>query len=186
MPNNIYFVRMQAKTAAGWGPLTGSLTVVTQTPPPPPAIVDDLSNRSDDFGFDRHLGVVIGLAIGIAIALICTLVLLWRSRCIKSLTAERSETPVATAIFSAARSGGQHATAPIGVRQSIANGNGLFKSHNLAFKKKMGRSVGSVDGRHTSLESGIGGGSMVEMDVFVPMLSTIPVDEAPHLDTKVI
>ena len=180
---------MQAKTAAGWGPLSDSLTVVTQTHPPP-AIVDDLSTRPDDLGMDQHLGVVIGLVIGVAIALMCTLVLLWRSRCIKSLTTERGETPVAAAIFGAARSGGQHAAAPLGVHQSIANGNGLFKSHHAALKKKMGRSVGSVGGVgggcHTSLESGIRGGSMVEMDVFVPMLSTIPVDEAPHLDTKVM
>lgn len=146
---------------------------------------------------DQHLGVVIGLAIGVAFTLITALFLLWRSRCIKSLHPEGVD---GVSAMQRHHNGGVAGGVAGGVVGIVHNGNGFLKQGNVGLKVRNASGntagmlpvlangdMGGVGGCGGGGGAGGGGGGMVEMDVFMPMLSTIPVDaDAPHLDTKVI
>ena len=177
LPNTFYYIRMQARTSAGAGALTNTVTVITYTQHADegnPAKDATHSTNIHDIMQDQHMGVVIGLAIGLGFALICTLFLLWRSRnCIKTSSPERGETH-----SNILASGQRPQMRNGGAAVAHVNGNG-FNKQNVGVKKKFGRSRNNSENQ-TGTQ-----GSMVEMEAFVPMLSTIPVEVTSHLDTKV-
>ena len=180
-----FFFKLQAKTSAGLGESSAPVMLTTQVR----ASAAGGGNPDANPHVDQHLGVVIGLAIGVAFTLITALFLLWRSRCIKSLHQEGVDGVSALQRHRNGSGGGVGGVGGVGGGVGVVpNGNGFLKPGNLGLKVR--NASGNAAGMLPVLSNGDlggvgGGGGMVEMDVFVPMLSTIPVDDAPHLDTKV-
>lgn len=178
-----YYFRIQGRTSAGWGAMTEPLaglmhhhpTESSSLPPPP------YSSESPDSppSSEQFLGVIIGLAVGLGFALICAIAMLWRSRCTKGLSPERI-----AAIQMGGGGGGPDRAAGAGMNGIVVcNGNGY--QHHSAITKPSSRPNGMRHFGRTPTSRDQQRSSLVEMEAFVPMLTTIPDDLPAHLDTKV-
>lgn len=173
-PKREYHIRIQAKNPAGWSapsePLTFSLpnlSGTSQNQPTPETPPPDPTNEHE-----QYLGVAIGLAVGLGFAIICALIMVWRSRCVKRLVSERRACVSSTT---------QDVHGAV-----LCNGNGIHhqstgvkSSPPNVLMRFWNRPRGARERRDQDHQQ-------VEMEAFAPMLPTLPVDELPQLDTKVI
>ena len=174
----IYYYRVQARTSAGWGAMTEPRAGSMTSQPPNESLVPPLYSGEPpetSTTSEQYLGVIIGLTIGLGFALVSAFIMLWRSRCIKRLSPER----VAASRMGSNGNGGDRSAVAGMNGMVVCNGNGGL--HHPATKPPNGmRHYGRPSsGREHQLSS------LVEMEAFVPMLSTIPDDVPVHLDTKV-
>ena len=176
VPGTVYYVRMQAKTSAGWGPLTGPLTFSFPFPA-----------ASSGYGSDKYIVTLIGLAIGIGLILTFTMSIffIFRTRCIKRMSSDRSGGGAAAGSGVVLPATDQMSRSSGTASGAVANGlpvacNGFHHRHKQRSSESMRRNGGAVAFGDRRDE-----GSLMEMEAFVPMLATIPVEEiSPHLDTK--
>ena len=168
VPGTVYYVRMQARTSVGWGPLTPPLTC----PLPHPTTSSDSASSSDydlvRFS-EQYLGAFIGLAVSVGLAIACSISMLLRARCIKRMSSETTS-PAVVPATDVSRPPPSVAVANGGL--SVCNGYG----HR--HKPESVRRNGPFQSRERTDPT------LVEMEAFVPMLATIPVEESSHLDTK--
>ena len=169
LPNMVYYVRMQGRNSAGLGQLTDSLEISTQTQAASTTQGSNHSTHYERQNLNYQTIVVICVSIGLGVVFICAVFLMQRSRCIKSLSPDHGDT--AANILASTRSVNTRAMAH-------ANGNGANRQNGV-LKNKFAH-IKSNGNNHREVCA-----SSVEMEAFVPMLSTIPAEVSAHLDTKV-
>ncbi|XP_057376033.1 protogenin-like isoform X2 [Daphnia carinata] len=176
VPGTVYHVRMQARTSAGWGPLTPALAcpfLPAEGTGSISSVTDEKSNDTAVRFSEQYLGAFIGLAVSIGLAIACSVSMLLRARCIKRMspTTERHPSQLAASQVQ------QIPSADAVSVNGLANGRLQQQRH----KKDAVRRNGSLrNSRERSADA-----TVLEMDTFVPMLATIPLEDAPsHLDTK--
>ena len=155
-----HLVRMQARTRVGWGPLTEPITVELRNTPVIPATP---STRTD-----LPAGVIIGLIIALCLTLVVVMSLMLTRRCSKVHSNNRpsSGSPAAVSI---------DASMPCRPSAGVNVANGGVAAGN-------GYAGGRAKDRMKNHRQP---GTLVEMEAFFPMLSTIPGDAPADLDTKV-
>jgi hypothetical protein len=198
---SLYFIRVKARTEAGWGEATATIAALLQVPltltPSPQAEVTPggVGDKQDglESNNEQYLGVIIGLVIGLSFAVVCAVVMIWRSRFCKGLSQPDNSSMRIGAVADASAETAHRSSALNG--SAMCNGNG-FHHHGKIGGAGVCRS-GPFGSRPNSTAGGCTGlerlsqqqqhhQSLVEMEDFVPMLQSIPVNVAPtHLDTKV-
>lgn len=179
VPGTVYHVRMQARTSVGWGPLTavltcpflpaegtGSISSVTDEKPNDPAVRFS----------EQYLGAFIGLAVSVGLAIACSVSMLLRARCIKRMspTTERHPSQLASSQVQ------QIPAADVVTANGLAACNGRLQHGHKKDQQPVRRNGSLRNSRERSADP-----TMLEMEAFVPMLATIPVEDIPsHLDTK--
>lgn len=168
--NTRHYFRIQARNSVGWGSLSEPSSFIlepfTETTP----VIHNDPLPETPTPSEHYLGVIIGLATGLGFALICALIVLFRSRCAAGLSSERSSGV-----------GGVGASAVTSANGGVimCNGNGFRHSATKSSShvvRQLGRQGSDRDQRS----------SLMEMEAFVPMLPIVPVHASSHLDTKVI
>ena len=194
---SLYFIRVRARTEAGWGEATQAVAALLQLPltPSPQAEETPSDDSNDDFASnEQYLGVIIGIVIGLSFAVVCTAVMIWRGRCFKGLSSsDRSSMRIGTVTdASVAGTAGTTTTHRPSALNGVAlcNGNGFHHGksgegvrRSGPFGNRPNSTAGtSLDRQHQQQNQ-----SLIEMDVFVPRLQSIPVNiDTTHLDTKVL
>ncbi|KAI9554326.1 hypothetical protein GHT06_019598 [Daphnia sinensis] len=181
VPGTVYHVRMQARTSVGWGPLTPPLAcpfLPAEGTGSISSVTDEKSNSNNDTAVrfsEQYLGAFIGLAVSVGLAIACSVSMLLRARCIKRMSPTTERPPSQLAGSSHVQ---QIPSADAVSVNGLANGRLQQQRHN---KKDPVRRNGSLrNSRERSADA-----SVLEMETFVPMLATIPLEDMPsHLDTK--
>lgn len=169
-PGTMYYVRMQAQTSIGWGPLTAPLISSF----PPPATLSDSSHVRLQ---EQYLGAFIGVGISLVLAVTCSISIFLRTRCIKRMSSERSGSPPGVPAADVSRPAASGTSSAAVAMNGLAVCNGKQHTRHKQSLESLRRNgpFGSREREDVSL---------VEMEAFVPMLATIPVEESCHLDTK--
>lgn len=187
-PGTVYYVRMQARTSVGWGPLTPEPALTCSFPPNQPEgntrPKDEEANANDPAtpSGQLYLGAFIGLAVSMILVTVCCTTVILRTRCIKRMTpTEQMSSQLAGSQIQQLPSAETTGATTAASVNGLAVCNGRFQHHRLKKEQQPLRRNGSL--RNSSERSA--DATMLEMESFVPMLATIPVEEMPsHLDTK--
>ncbi|XP_065581369.1 protogenin B-like isoform X2 [Artemia franciscana] len=166
-PGSIYTARMAARTSAGNGPLSSPITIDYSL-----AMSD--SNISPNGTFvtsssaitEQQIGIILGLSVALLLILLTMLIALWRFRCTKQsrLDGSASTNYQGNANVAARAARNSHV-----FLTSTLNGSLMTKIH-------------AAERSHESASQD--GGNSMDMEVFTPMLATLPPDASVHIDTK--
>ena len=203
---SLYFIRLKARTEVGWGEPTAAIAALLQMPltPSPQAEVTPVGvgDKQDSLesSNEQYLGVIIGLVIGLSFAVVCAVVMVWRSRFCKGLSQPDNSSMRIGAVTDASAVTAHRASALNG--SAMCNGNGFHhhgKDSSVGVRRSgpFGNRPNSTAGdctvmvtnqrlSHQQQQHPRHHQSLVEMEDFVPMLQSIPANVATtHLDTKV-
>lgn len=184
VPGTVYHVRMQARTSVGWGPLTAALEcpfLPAEGTGSISSVTDEKSNANNDAAVrfsEQYLGAFIGLAVSVGLAIACSLSMLLRARCIKRMSPTTERHPSQLASSSQVQQIPSSADAVTASVNGLANGR--LQQQQCHQKDPVRRNGSLRNSRERSDDA-----ALLEMEAFIPMLATIPLEEMPsHLDTK--